>query len=129
MTQRSDGRCITPVDYRANRLFDLLAKSVAGSIRVPQQTRIFLESASCLARHSAAFLGAVARAAKNHVIQYGDFAGVSRTRTIRDAEPPVRPCADRKVAKEVAAPNEPAPVVSLPSSSLATPRVNMTHCG
>jgi len=63
---RSDGQFLSLVDWRANRLVDLLAKAAAGRHRVPKSTMKLLADAAATVSYAAALLGVVTHAANNY---------------------------------------------------------------
>ena len=62
---KSDGECLTTVDWRANRLVDCLAKAAATSLAAPRNVSIFPGSADAAAAHAACLLGVVTHSANN----------------------------------------------------------------
>ena len=83
----SDGKLLTAVDWRANRLVDALAKQAATTRRAPAAVVRLLKSARAAIRHSAALLGEVTHAANNHrtVVTLADGSQVAKL--VRDAQP------------------------------------------
>ena len=65
LRQRSDLRSMTPIDWRANQLADILAKAAAPEDVDRKQARTFIETAQEALVHCAATLGAVTYAANN----------------------------------------------------------------
>ena len=65
LRQRSDLRHMTPIDWRANQLADILAKAAAPEDLGRRQARKFIETAQDALVHSAVTLGAVTCAANN----------------------------------------------------------------
>jgi hypothetical protein len=114
----SNGKLLTGVDWRANRLVDALAKVAAASRRAPLAVRRLLESAVAAVKHSAALLGVVTHAANNHKAPFQRPDGSWSSRTLRDAQQPVQQV--RKRRREPKPPPEPAP---LPTAS----RVDLLH--
>jgi hypothetical protein len=64
---KSDGRPLTAVDWRANRLADAAAKLAAHSVRVPWEVREKYEYLGAAHLYGAALAGAACRAANNHM--------------------------------------------------------------
>ena len=85
---RSDGRLLTVVDWRANRLVDALAKLAAAFGQAPKAITRLLESGRIAVRHGAALLGVVTHAANNHKLQVERPDGTWGTSSIRDAQQP-----------------------------------------
>ncbi len=56
---KSDGRPVTVVEWRANRLADALAKAAVGDEKVCQVASELMSQAEALVRHEAAVVGAV----------------------------------------------------------------------
>ena len=63
----SDGRPITVLDWRANRLVDKLASLVSARAPLAKPCSALLRSAKAAVLHAAAQLGAVTHAANHHV--------------------------------------------------------------
>jgi hypothetical protein len=82
----SDGRKITTVDWRANRLVDALAKQGAESVRASRETRNLVESGKAASLHAACNLGRVTFAANNHKVEKLDDKGQTVLVVTRDAE-------------------------------------------
>ncbi len=68
VAKASDGAPISPVDWRANRLVDKLAKLAASRYRVPAAVTRLLSTAAEAAEYYAARLGAVTYAANNYLV-------------------------------------------------------------
>jgi hypothetical protein len=62
----SNGKPLTAVQWRANRLVDLLAKSAARPRRLPREARKLVETAAAALEYSLAKLGAVTHAANHY---------------------------------------------------------------
>ena len=88
----SDGKKITTVDWRANRLVDALAKRGAESVRVGAETRSLVASAQAASLHAACLLGQVTFAANNHKAQQLDEKGNMVTVTLRDSQLQAQVC-------------------------------------
>jgi hypothetical protein len=86
----SDGRKITTVDWRANRLVDALAKQGAEIVRASREIRNLVESGKAASLHAACNLGRVTFAANNHKVEKLDDKGQAVTVVSRDAEPAPR---------------------------------------
>ena len=81
----SDGRKLSVVDWRTNRLVDILAKLSASEAHAPMPVIALLESATEATLHAACLLGMVTHAANNHEVTTFDDGGKEVTRTLRDA--------------------------------------------
>ena len=82
---RSDGRVVTAVDWRANRLVDAAAKAAAGQERVSGGCRITLKQALKAAEYGAAVAGTTTHAANNLRVQVTTASGSTTTVTRRDS--------------------------------------------
>ena len=82
---RSDGVCISAIDWRANRLADALAKAAIGEVAACARAMSLLKVAEDLVRHECAVLGSVTHAANNHPVTDTDKRGRLRTFTRRDS--------------------------------------------
>ena len=87
-TLRSDGTLVTKVDWRANRLVDVLARHAANRHRVPQATRELLNLARETVEFYAARVGAVTKAANSYTQTAFREDGTTYLAKHRDAEPP-----------------------------------------
>ena len=67
-SRKSDGTTISQLDWRANRLVDVLAKSAAGFDRVSRATLSGVSSAASACEYSLAKLGVVTKACNNHLV-------------------------------------------------------------
>ena len=81
----SNGRRLSPVDWRANRLVDKLAKTAAAALQHPKHVLELLPSADAAAAHAACLLGVVTHAANHHEVTETDDTGCSRTIVCRDS--------------------------------------------
>ena len=81
----SDGSKVGMLQWRANRLVDLLAKSAARPLRIHKKTRDLLRDASEALEFSLGMLGAVTFAANNHRVCIQASDGTARTVTLRDS--------------------------------------------
>ena len=97
---RSDGRLLSCIDYRANRLVDALAKGAAAAQRSRPDIRNLVRSAGQAAQHAVALLGVVTRAANEHRTEVTDANGVTTTAVRRDA---LTPCFPRSMLKRTSA--------------------------
>ena len=82
---RSDGKVITPVDWRANRLVDALAKAAAATRQAPSESRDMIKAALGTLRFAGLRLGIVTFWANNLPVQAHGENGSTHTITIRDA--------------------------------------------
>ena len=102
----SNGKVLSGVDWRANRLVDALAKAAAETVRAPRPLRCLLESGRAAVKHRAAVLAVVTHAANNFKEPVLQPDGSWGTRTLRDAQQPAS--YKRKQRKEPRPPTEPA---------------------
>jgi hypothetical protein len=86
----SNGKEMTALDWRANRLVDALAKMAAAVGRMPKALSRLLDSGKAACRHAAALLGVVTHAANNCHVQEQREDGTLVTRIKRDAQQPAR---------------------------------------
>ena len=82
-----DGRRLSTIDWRANRLADALAKQAAAAGRACGATVSLVASARVAALHAACNLGQVTYASNNHRVAQTDADGKEVFVTKRDAEP------------------------------------------
>ena len=85
---KSDGGLVTYVDWRANRLADLLAKAAASRFRVPAGARAVVSTAMRTYEHAAAVAGIVTHAANNRFTSTTLPDGSYLHHKTRDAAPP-----------------------------------------
>jgi len=85
---RSDGSPVTYLDWRANRLVDMLAKTAATRGRAPHALRSLLDVAAQAVEFSAALLGLTTHAANTYTTTEWRADGSAHTLTRRDAQPP-----------------------------------------
>ena len=88
---KSDGKPVSPVEWRANRLVDLLAKSAVVPHRLPVSARILIDTAAEALEYSLAKLGAVTYAANNFLLSTVLGDGTTTVTTERDSVAR-RPC-------------------------------------
>ncbi len=81
----SDGTLLSPIDWRANRLVDGLAKQQAWSQLPYESVDAILRGARAAARHAAKLLGQVTRAANHHIVESTGPDGVVKKEAWRDA--------------------------------------------
>eukprot|EP00973_Karenia_brevis_P034718 4790364-Karenia_brevis.AAC.1 len=86
----SNGKELSAVDWRANRLVDSLAKKAAGANRAPSAALNLLDSATHAVKHAATLLGLVTHAANNHKEQVVAPDGKITTIIRRDAQQPAQ---------------------------------------
>ena len=82
---KSDGSTVTFVEWRANRLVDVLAKLAAAFDRVPPAALKQVRDASTAVEHSLAKLGAVTYARNHHKVAFVKPDGSQGWRTHRDS--------------------------------------------
>ena len=86
---RSDGKAISPVDWRANRLVDALAKAAAATRQTPNEARVLIKSALSTLRFAGLRLGLVTYWANNredvssHTVLRRDAASKNHDRVSR----------------------------------------------
>ena len=107
----SDGCPITPVMWRANRLADVLAKSIAGRHRLPRWVLDLVRSSGQLVQYFAARLGTATHAANNYLVT--DTTGDGSADSTRRDSTAKRPHYQKRTADTLA-------VGSAESSSPAT---------
>ena len=105
---KSNGRPITPLEWRANRLVDAIAKFEASRGMAPQTTVDLLTSATALVRHTAAQVGAATYLANNQSEPCQLASGKIVQRTIRDVQEAPKKVKGPKAASKPGA--EPLPV-------------------
>ena len=104
----SNGRLLTGVDWRANRLVDALAKQAAATAQAPRAVRCLLESGQAAVKHAAPLLAVVTHAANNHKVPVQRSDGSWGTKIVRDAQQPA--CYARNRRKLPKEPKAPAPL-------------------
>ena len=82
----SDGKKITTVDWRANRLVDALAKQAAEQVRATKEARNLIQSGREAVRHAACNLGQITFAANNHKAERMGEDGQLHIVTLRDSQ-------------------------------------------
>jgi hypothetical protein len=110
----SNGKRLTGVDWRANRLVDALAKQAADTMRLPRAVRCLLESGQAAVKHYAAVLGFVTHAANNHMTTFHRPDGTMGTRIIRDAQQHISRTSKR--IRQPRPPPEPKPLPEVEAS-------------
>ena len=126
----SNGKEVSIIDWRANRLTDAIAKAFARDNVAPTGTLQAVSQARALVLHHASLLGAVTHAANNHPVQAVRKDGTSYTKHVRDVTGPSaakkrssgvcqqasqQPAAPAKVAAQTLAPS------GAPARSSGTP--------
>ena len=81
----SNGRKLSTVDWRANRLADALAKGAAGVRRAPKAVLRLLDSSAPAVKYSASLLGRVTFSANNHLVTVISPDGTVHKTVTRDA--------------------------------------------
>ena len=84
---RSDGKRLSYIDWRANRLADWLAKSAAQRGALSRRSAACIRSAEEIVTHSAELLGAVTWYANNCRVVETNEDGKEVVKTLRDATP------------------------------------------
>ena len=111
---KSNGKPITSLEWRANRLVDAIAKFEASRGMAPQTTVDLLTSATALVRHAAAQVGSATFFANNQTEPCQLANGKTVLKTIRDVqEAPKKVKCPRPASKPVSeTPPAPAEVIS-----------------
>ena len=81
---KSDGKFVSGIDWRANRLVDRLAKLAATMHCVPDAAAKVARSAALAAEYFAASVGTITFAANNHKVDETRADGSTHTVTLRD---------------------------------------------
>ncbi len=121
----SNGRRLSAVDWRANRLVDKLAKAAAMALQHSKHILGLLPSAEAAAAHATCLLGIVTHRANNHEVTTTDKDGRTLAKTLRDSTD--RPKAKRAtseppaVVKDAAPPPRQAPAVPRPTAPWKPP--------
>ncbi len=89
--ERSDGRTVSAIDWRSNRLVDGLAKMAARLHVAPRVATKMLQHALQASEYLAASLGAITYAANRHKVSVMREDGTMHDTTIRDSDPGHRP--------------------------------------
>jgi hypothetical protein len=95
-TVKSNGRTVTAMDWRANRLVDKLAKNAARAHCVPDLAVNTFEQALCAAEYYAALAGTVTYAGNHFAVDVVRRNGTIGRSIVRDSCPGVRPKRDFK---------------------------------
>lgn len=82
---KSDGRKVSAIDWRANRLVDHMAKAAARPERAPEACRLMVQQALEAAEFGAAFAGTTTWAANNHRVAYQKADGATAYMVKRDS--------------------------------------------
>ena len=82
---KSDGRPVTAIEWRANRLDDALAKAAAGNDPLCCAVAKVFGEAEALVKHEAAVLGVVTYAANHRIVEIVMPEGRSMQQTMRDS--------------------------------------------
>ena len=88
---RSDGKYVTAIDWRANRLVDHFARLAALQYGVPELGSMLFKQAQHAAEYFAAFLGTVTYAANHRTIEVTKPSGAVVQQVVRDSAPGKRP--------------------------------------
>ena len=120
----SDGTRLTNVDWRANRLADILAKQASGRFALPKDVELLLTSAAAAVRFAATSLGRVTHAANNHIVTFLDDKGEECHRRVRDATPAPRTYSKRAESRPPPAPKPPKAATAQPWTEGPAPSAN-----
>ena len=85
---KSNGKTITSLEWRANRLVDAVAKNESAKGQAPQTSIDLIVSATALVQHTAAQIGAATHLANNHVTSILLESGAIVNKTVRDVQDP-----------------------------------------
>jgi hypothetical protein len=111
--RKSNGKFITALDWRANRLVDKLAKLGAQQHCVPDLAVDKYNAAMAAAEYFAALVGTVTFKANHHLVQVTRRSGSQGFSTVRDSLPgprPHRPYKRKAESEAVGSPLPPPPV-------------------
>ena len=117
----SDGKALTTVDWRANRLVDAIAKAFARDFRPPKHIRDHVQSARAMYKHATALLGVVTHRANHHTVQVLRADGSLADKTVRDAvddRPKPHRRGRKRLTSDTIVPQQPS---ASSSSLLSTP--------
>ncbi len=81
----SNGRPVSPLMWRANRLADVLAKAAASTRRLPTWATKLVAAAGALVKHSAARLGVATQRANNYSVEVFTPEGTLVKQILRDS--------------------------------------------
>jgi len=87
-TLKSNGQPVSVLEWRGNRLVDLLAKAAARMNRVPQDVRSYIMAANRAVEYSAAMIGTTSWAANHSPYTTALPDGTVVTKLCRDSNPP-----------------------------------------
>ena len=129
---KSDGSTVTFIEWRANRLVDVLAKSAAAFDRVSPAVLKQVKDAGMAVEHSLAKLGAITHACNHHKVAVLRPDGSQGWRILRDSAPGKRAARRPRPRPQVAqAPLETAaPALAAPEGDVAASRPEtLWHAG
>ena len=124
---KSDGRCLSTAEWRANQVADKLAKRGASSSTVRDESDKLIKAAGNALLQSAAKLGVVTHAANNVRVEFVRTDGTPGYFTKRDTSSVTRAQAEAKANKNevkaaaLAAPSTPAPAAAPPAAAPLEP--------
>ena len=110
-TLDSNGKAVTSIMWRANRLVDDLAKSAAGAERLPPWIMEGIKNAANLVLYSAARLGTATHGANNHPITVTLENGSIMQKVVRDSTADTARPANRKKAAAGKTPKSKCPAM------------------
>ena len=96
---KSNGKEMTSLDWRANRLVDKLALFSSVQTLDAKRGELLVHSAKAAAKHALARLGQVTHEANNHKVQEQDEQGKMVTHTLRDSTSRPLTAGGKKAAK------------------------------
>jgi hypothetical protein len=126
----SNGKLLTVVDWRANRLVDALAKLAATRGQAPKAIVRLLESGKAAMRHAAALLGVVTHGANHHEVPVQRPDGTWGVKTVRDAQQAPSDGSDRRPRRaplSLVPPQPPAQLGRLAIAPTISSRLRAEH--
>ena len=123
----SNGKLLTAVDWRSNRLVDVLAKQAAATREAPRAVYLLLESAQAAVRHASALLGRVTVAANHHEVSTTQGDGTEKVVVQRDAQQPDGATRARRSQKRAAPKPAAAPRASASTAAGAVPAAAIAY--
>jgi len=121
--RKSNGGKVNEVDWRASRLVDILAKSVATSDAVPREVMAEVAAAQSAAEYSAATLGVVTFAANNHSVPGIGIDGLPCVRICRDSLPRQGAALRRRLHRQEVLPPPPSIAATMAPARLGIKRI------
>jgi len=116
---RSDGRPVSYLDWRTNRVVDKVAKAAAARGRAPLAQRQLVTEACQAVEFSAALLGMTTHAANNYVTTEWRPDGSAHSLVRRDSQPPAYLARGRGTRPKATGPRAPPPALPAPAPARA----------